>query len=141
MKKLKDLFFIFVCVTTCVVFVAALYITIFWPQTSLGVEILWQILLISFLTSLGVYFYPEEEISAKSTLFRYILHYIYSNIVVLGCGIWFGWFYADHFWMVLGMVIAIAFVFFLVSVVEWNKEKKMAALMNEQLKEYQREGE
>lgn len=141
MKKLKDLFFIFVCVTTCVVFVAALYITIFWPQTSLGVEILWQILLISFLTSLGVYFYPEEEVSAKSTLFRYILHYIYSNIVVLGCGIWFGWFYADHFWMVLGMVIAIAFVFFLVSVVEWNKEKKMAALMNEQLKEYQREGE
>ena len=43
MKKLKDLFFVFVCVTTCVVFVTAVYITIFWPQVSLGVEILWQI--------------------------------------------------------------------------------------------------
>lgn len=137
MKKLKDLFFIFVCVTTCVVFVAALYITIFWPQTSLGVEILWQILTVSFLTSLGVCFYPEKEVSAKSTLVRYILHYIYSNAVVLGCGIWFGWFYADNLLMVLGMVLAVAFVFILVSIAGWNKGKKMAALMNEQLKEYQ----
>lgn len=139
MKKLKDLLFIFVCVTTCVVFVTAVYITIFWTGASLEVDILWEILMISFLTSLGVYFYPEKEVSSKAIIIGGILHYIYSNIVVLGSGIWFGWFYADNFAMVLGMVLAIAAVFLLVSAVEWNRTKRMAVLMNERLKGYQQD--
>lgn len=139
MKKIKDLFFVFVCVTTCVVFVTAVYITIFWPQVSLGVEILWQILGVSFLSSFGICLYLEKERSAKSTLVRYILHYVYTNTVVLGCGVWFGWFYADNLAMVLGMVVVIALVFLLVSAVVWNRNKKMAALMNERLKGYQQE--
>lgn len=136
MKKLKDLFFVFACVTTCVVFVTAVYITIFWPQVSLGVEILWQILGVSFLSSFGIYLYPEKERSSKFILIRYILHYIYTNAVVLGCGIWFGWFYADNLAMVLGMIVVIALVFLLVSVILWKKNKKMAVLMNERLKGY-----
>ena len=139
MKKIKDLFFVFVCVTTCVVFVTAVYITIFWPQVSLGVEILWQILGVSCLSSFGICLYTETERSSKSILIRYILHYIYTNAVVLGCGIWFGWFYADNLAMVLAMVVVIALVFLLVSVIVWNRNKKMAALMNERLKGYQQE--
>lgn len=139
MKKLKDLFFAFVCVTTCVVFVTALYITIFLPQVTLEVKILWQILAVSFLTSLGIYFYPEKEVSGRIILLCFVLHYVYCNVVVLGCGIRFRWFYTDNLPMVLGMVIAIAFVFFLVSAVVWCRNKKMAARMNEQLKEYQRD--
>lgn len=137
MKKLNDVFFVFVCVTTCVVFVTAVYITIFWPDTTLGVEILWQILAVSFLCSLCMYIYPERELSAKTTILLNILHYIVTNVIVLGCGIWFGWFYADNLPMVLGMVAVIAFVFALVSVAVWNRNKKMAALMNERLKGYQ----
>ncbi len=140
MKRLKSLLFVFVCVTTCVVFVTAAYITIFWPKTSLEVDILWEVLIISFLTSLGVYFYPEEKASAKAVAAAYVLHYFYVNIVVLGCGIWFEWFYIDNLAMVLGMVFAIAVVFFLVSAAEWNRAKKMADIMNERLKGYQKNG-
>lgn len=136
MKKLTDLLFTFVCVTTCVVFVTAVYITIFSPQASLGVEILWQILAVSLLTSLGVYFYPDEA-STKTTLIRLVLHYIYCNAVVLGCGLWFEWFDIDKLPEVLGMLIVIAFVFCLVSAVVWNRSQKTAALMNERLKGYQ----
>ena len=139
MKKIRDLFFVFVCVTTCVVFATAVYITIFWPQVSLGVEILWQILGVSFLSSFGICLYSERERSSKFILIRYILHYIYTNAVVLGCGVWFGWFYADNLAMVLGMVLVIALVFLMMSVIVWKKDKKMAALMNERLKEYQQE--
>lgn len=142
MKKLKDLFFVFVCVTTCVVFVTAVYITIFWPQTTtLKKEILWQILLVSFLSSLGIYIYPERELSGKMTLFLNILHYLETNVVVLGCGIWFEWFYADNLPMVLGMVVTIAFVFLLVYAVVWNRNKRMAERMNERLKEYREKGD
>lgn len=140
MKKLMDLLFTFICVTTCVVFVTAMHITVFTPQACLGVEILWQMLAVSFLTSLGVYFYPDEA-SVGTTLIRYILHYIYCNAVVLGCGLWFGWFDVDNLPTVFGMLIAIAFVFFLVSAVVWNRSRKEAALMNERLKGYQQEGE
>ena len=140
MKKLKDLFFVFMFVTTCVVFATAIYITIFWPNASLGVEILWQILTISFLTSLGIYVYSDKEVSPKSTIFNCILHYIYCNIVVLGCGLWFKWFYIDNIPMVLGMVIVIAVIFILVTAVAWKRTKKMAELMNGRLKDYQNEG-
>lgn len=140
MKRLKSLLFVFVCVTTCVVFVTAAYITVFWPKASLEVDILWEVLIISFLTSLGVYFYPGEKASSKTVAACYVLHYIYVNIVVLGCGSWFEWFYIDDLAMVLGMVFAIAAVFFLVSAAEWNRTKRMAALMNECLKGYQQNG-
>ncbi|MBD5445666.1 MAG: DUF3021 domain-containing protein [Lachnospiraceae bacterium] len=137
MKKLENLLFTFVCVTSCVVFGTAVYITIFWSQATLLVDILWQMLSVSFLTSLGVCFYPKKEVSAKSILIHHILYYIYVNVVVLGCGIWFGWFYADNLPMVLGMLILIALVFILVSIAIWNRAKKMAFLMNERLKGYQ----
>lgn len=125
------------CVTTSVVFVTAVYITIYWPQTTLGVEILWQILIVGFLGSLGIFIYPEREISRKMTLILCVLHYLETNALVLGCGIWFEWFEADNLFMVLGMVIAITVVFLLVTVIEWKKNNRMAAIMNERLKEYQ----
>lgn len=137
MKKLNDVFFVFVCVTTCVVFVTAVYIMIFWPGATLGVEILWQILAVSFLCSLCIYIYPEREVSQRTTILLNILHYIVTNAIVLGCGIWFGWFYADNLPMVLGMVAVIAFVFILVSVAVWNRNKRLAVRLNERLKEYQ----
>lgn len=142
MKKLKGLLFVFECVTTCVVFVTAVYITIFWPEVSLEVDILWEILLISFFTSLGACLYSKEEASKKAIIIGHLVYYVYCNIVVLGCGIWFEWFYADNLAMVFGMVLAIAVVFLLVSiasVAEWKREKKLAALMNERLKGYQQE--
>ncbi len=137
MKKLENLLFVFVRVTTCVFFGTAVYITIFWPNATFGVEVLWQILSVSFLTSLGVCFYPKKEGSSKSISAYHILYYIYVNAVVLGCGIWFEWFYADNLPMVLGMLVFIALVFILVSIAIWNRAKKMAILMNERLKGYQ----
>lgn len=139
MKKIKDLLFTFTCVTTCVVLATAIYTSIFWSQRELGTEILWEILSVSFLCSLGVCIYPEKEVSSRRMLLMVILHYIEVNIVVLGFGIWFEWFYADNFVMVLGMLLLIAAVFLLVSVISWKRTAHMAALMNEQLKEYRKQ--
>lgn len=138
MSRLKNMFFVFVCVTTCVLFVTALYITIFWPQQEkVGVDILWQILGVSFLCSVVTAIYPQREVSRKVMMFVFIFHYIVTNVIVLGCGVWFEWFYADNLPMVLGMLFAIAAVFVLVSVVVWKKGKQQAALMNERLRMYQ----
>lgn len=139
MRRLRDVAFVFVCVTTCVLFVTALYITVFWQQAVLGVEILWQILGVSFLCSIVTFFYPRREVGKGAMMCIYIGHYVLTNAVVLGCGLWFQWFYIDNLPMVLAMLMAIAVVFVLVSAVVWRRGKKQAELMNERLRLYQQE--
>lgn len=141
LRRLRDMLFVYMCVTTCVLFVTALYITIFWPQVTLGVEILWQILSVSFLCSVANSIYPQREVSKKTILFLYILRYVITNGIVLGCGIWFGWFYANDLPMVLAMLFSIAVIFVLVSVAAWRRGKQQAALMNERLQVYQQREE
>ena len=138
-KRLRDVAFVFVCVTTCVLAVTALYITVFWQQAVLGVEILWQILGVSFLCSLVAGFYPQREIGKKALLCIYVCHYVLTNAIVLGCGIWFEWFYLDNLPMVLAMLLAIAAIFVFVSAVVWRRGKKQAERMNERLRLYQQE--
>ena len=141
LKKLRDMLFIFGCVTTCVLFVTALYITIFWPQAVLGVEILWQILSVSFLCSVVNVFFLEREAGRRGMLIFHILRYVLSNAIVLVCGFLFEWFYVDNLPMVLAMVLSIAVVYVIVSVAAWKHEKQQAALMNERLAAYQRDGQ
>lgn len=137
MKKLKLLLYTFACVTTCVDIATAVYTSVFYPGQSLGAEILWQILTVSFLCCLPVFQYPEKAVSRGTVFILFFVHYVEVNLVVLGCGLWFEWFSADNLSMVLGMLILIALTFVLVSFIVWMKGKREAQLMNECLKEYQ----
>lgn len=141
LTKIKNIFYTFACVTTCVVFATAIFITLFWENASLGTEILWQILFVSFLCSLGQFFYPDKVTSKKLSACFFFLHYLTVNIIVLGCGIWFEWFYLENLTMVLGMLVLIALTFLLVTVIVWKRTAYMAEIMNERLKEYQMEEE
>ena len=136
-NKIKNLFLCFAFVTTAVTFVTAVYITMFWGPVSLTVDILWQILFVSFLCSLGILLYPNRECSPKAALLITALHYVLVNVVVLGCGLWFEWFYIDNLPMVSGMLFIIALVFVLVSAAMWSRDRRIAASINEKLKKYQ----
>lgn len=139
MKKIKDLFYTFVCVTTCVVFAASVFITLLNPSIIFGVELLWQILIVSFLCSIGIFIYPEREVSKKTMLWLIILHYIEVNAVVLGSGILFEWFHVGNLMQVIGMLIMIAVIFVVVSVVCFRRAGQLANRMNEQLRKMQEE--
>ena len=133
LHKLKMIFYTFVCVTTCVVFGTAVYIELFLANPVLDVDALWQILLVSLLCSLCTAVY-QEEMSRK---LQKILIFLVINIIVLGCGVWFGWFRPENLPEVVGMLLIIALVFLIVSAVMWRMEKQMAVQMNERLREYQ----
>lgn len=137
MKRLKNFFNVFTMVVTCVTFASAAFISAFFKGDTLDWNILWQILFVSFLCSIWVIFYPEREISRKKTLILNVLHYILVNVVVLGCGLMYGWFSWDNFPQVLGMVIMIALIFLLVTVISWRRSLKEAEVMNERLRAYQ----
>ncbi len=140
MARIKVFFDVFTKVTTCVVFAVAIYCRIFFPGLNFKEDMLWQILLVSLLTSAGTLMY-NDDIKKNSMKVRCIIHYLMVNVIVVGCGIWFEWFYADNLAQVIGMLILIAIIFTVVSVVSWRKVQKEAELMNQRLAEYQGKNE
>lgn len=136
-NKIKTVLYTFAFVTTCVLFATALFTTVFGGKAgTVGTETLWQILLVSALCSAGSFIYPDYEVSKRVAAILTISHYIYVNVMVLGCGIWFGWFDVSNIFMVVTMVLLIAVIYIVVSAVMWKSAKKTATLMNERLEEY-----
>lgn len=137
MARIKVFFDVFTKVTTCVVFAVAIYCRIFFREADFRADILWQILLVSMLTSVGTLMYTED-MSKNSMKIRCFIDYLLVNAIVLGCGIWFQWFDVDSLPQVVGMLILIAVIFGIVTLVTWKKMLKEAELMNQRLAEYQR---
>ncbi|MBP3604543.1 MAG: DUF3021 family protein [Lachnospiraceae bacterium] len=136
MARLKVLLDVFTKVTTCVVLGVAVYCMIFFPELNFDTDIMWQILLVSFLTSAGTLMYTDD-ITKNSMKIRCVIHYFMVNVIVVVCGLWFEWFYADNLPQVIGMLVLIAIIYLFVSVVTWKSVMKEAELMNERLAEYQ----
>lgn len=125
-------------IATGICIVSAIYISLFWgTDTQLAVApFLGQILLTAVLCSaVSLFIGYEQEMSKKSMFIRIVIHYVYENIVVLGCGIVFEWFYLSNWKMLLGMVIAIAVVFFGIVGLCYRSDYKTAQKMNEKLME------
>ncbi len=136
-KRLRGVLSLFTKITTLVVIVTAIYIMIFWGEgTVLGVKILWQIIFVSGICALGFLILPDseqKEVSKASMLLRYIALFIYVNIVVMGSGIYFEWFYISNWKMILGMLACIVIVFVIISSVSYFVDNKLAEKMNEKL--------
>ncbi len=141
-KRTVELLLTFCMVTTGSVFVCAVYNKIFWSgNTFLDGDILWQLLALAFVCSLGNFFHPYREISRRREAFNKGLHYVYINVVVLGSGYWFGWMDIENIFMLAVMVAGILAVFVTVSFVIWRLHKRESENLNRKLSEYQAESE
>ncbi len=136
-ERIKVVLTTFCYVTTCVVCGTAIFMDVFYEAPQNGPEILWQILLVSFLCSIGTLIYPDREMSGREMKIRIFIHYILVNIIVLGCGNGYRWFRVGDVGMVIGMLVVIAAIFAIVSGVMWHQEKKEAEQLNKKLQEYQ----
>lgn len=138
MNKLKDLFFTFSCVTTGSLTAAAIFITTFDKDTTLSVGILWQILLTSAISSLGNFMYPNRALTKHQLYLFKLLHYLYVNLVVIGSGLIYEWFYLDQLHMILSMAVLVAIVFSVINYAIHCKAKRDTELMNAQLQKYKK---
>lgn len=140
-KRMVELLLTFCMITTGSVFVCAVYNKIFWPyDSSLDEDILWQLLALAFLCSMGNFLHPYKEISRRRVMAEKILHYLYINAVVLGCGYGFGWIDKDNVSMLLVMLLGILLVFVVVSFVVWRLHARESENLNWKLREYQQAG-
>lgn len=139
MKRLKSMLVLFEKVTVGIVFVTAVYIPVFYGwDTEIYADILWQILFLSAVCALGSMILPlegEKEVSGKSMLIRTVLYYIFINVVVLGLGFFYGWFTFRNGWQVLGMELAIAFVYGAIWLFSYWSQYREAERMNQKLRE------
>lgn len=138
MNRIKSFLHCYVCVMSCVTLATAVFITVFMPEVELGVDLLWQMMLVSFLCSIFSLLYPGKTISKKKMALLIALHYVEVHGVVLGFGFLFSWFSIEYLPHVIGMLILINGIFLLISAVEWSREKEIARQMNRRLAEYQR---
>lgn len=141
LQKLKSILSTFTYVTTGVLFCSAFFIQIFGDGITLSVDILWQILSISFLCSLGnlLYFSKGSDrkggLEKKQLLVRAIIHYFYINIIVIGSGLFFEWFYWYRVDMMVTMFFMILIIYLAIWVINYKKDKMLADRINEKLKE------
>lgn len=137
LKRLEAMTSLFVKITTGILFVAAVYISVFYGwEEELQVKILWQILALALICTLGSFVLPvdgEREISRKSMLIRIVIYYVYVNVVVLFCGFSFQWFSFHNLKQVLGMIVAIAFVYLAIAIFSSWLGYREAEQMNRKL--------
>lgn len=137
-KRVVELLLTFCMVTTGSVFVCAVYNKIFWSgDTFLDADIFWQLLAMAFVCSLGNFIHPYREISRRRELFDRGLHYVYINVVVLGCGYGFGWMDIENIFMLAAMTLGILVVFVIVSFAIYRLHERETENLNRMLKEYQ----
>ena len=86
----------------------------------------------------GNLLYPvNKELSKKQLGIRRIIHYLYINVIVLGCGYCFKWFFIEDIKRLVSILFLIAAIFVVVSFVMWSGDKRISKELNERLKDYQ----
>lgn len=142
MEKMTDILHayigMFTKITTWTLLAAAIFITAFWgTDTVLGVELLWQILGLAFLCSIGCikFFKDSETATKKGMMCRFILSYLFVSAVFIGGGFLCEWFYPSDWKMVLGMFLLVTSGYAIVTGLSFYSAKKEAVRMNEKLKE------
>ena len=113
----------------------AIFITIFWPGLMFPIAVVWQVIIMSAITSCGtLFFYSKKEISKKKMKLRMVLHYVYINIVALGAAFACAWINFTNLVQIGSMVLLVAAVYFSVNLAMFNSEKRVADHMNQRIR-------
>lgn len=135
METVKKLLQTFAYVLAGTTLCTALFITIFIPNEDLNISLLWQMIIVSAICSLGnlVYYY-KRVLSKRQMRFRIICHYLYINAVVMGSGYLFEWMTPGLILEFLVMLLLIAVVYVIIAMVTFRQEAKVAEILNRQLR-------
>lgn len=141
-ERIKSLLFIFACVTTGTVIGNVVYILVFQDiRTSYYGQSLFRILLIALLTTLCSLIYPNRAISRREEFLLASLHFILVCVIVLMFGTTGEWFEVGNVWMIVGAILVCAAIFAGVYGATEVRGKRLAAAMNERLKQMNGEDE
>lgn len=141
MNRIKNVASLFPNITTGILIAAAIFINCVGRIEKITSNILWQILLCAFLSTMGSLIYPTKELPKRQTVILSVINYIYVNMIVIGCGIVFDWFDLADWGKIILLIFLVAVVFVVVWGVSTLKQQRLADEMNKRLAEYQRKNQ
>ncbi len=135
MESIKKIIQTFFYVLSGSIISTAIFMTIFLRDLYFNVEIIWQVIIMAAITSLGTLIHhSKREISKKSMRLRIIVHFTYINIVVLGCAVLWEWVNIHRISQIITMVLLVAGVYFSVTTAMFSNEKRIAESINQRLR-------
>lgn len=134
MDWIKDIGKTFVYITTGSLISAAIFITIFAPESVLTYHILWQIAGLSLICALGnLIFYSPREYGKKQMWVRRIIHYVHVNLVIIVGGYLCEWLETGFFPEILYLLVVVAIIYFAIMYLIFQKDAKIADTLNRKL--------
>lgn len=137
-EYLKDVLNTFCIINTGIIIGAAAFINLFQGGGSIGVELLWQILIVSVLTSIIiiVLYSKKVEINKNQALARGVIQYVLINVLTLTCAYFFKWIDFKSSWITIGLILTILFVYIFTWIISYLNDAKVAKQLNMKINEY-----
>lgn len=142
MGWLNSIFQVFIYVIAANTVGAAICTALFSRGSTMSFVFLWQIILLAAVCAIGnILFYSKRELSKERYVIRYIFHYLYISVIILGGAHVFNWvtlgFRLDN----LIFCLIILFDFCIINYFMYHKDSKTAEDMNRKLRKYRKEDE
>ncbi len=135
MESIKKVIQTYFYVLSGSVISTAIFMSIFLPDLRFGVGVIWQVIIVSAITSMGTLIYrSQKELSKKQMKMRNIIHYTYINVVVLGCAILWQWVDLNRPSQIITLVLLIAGVYISVTAAMFSNERRIAESINQRLR-------
>lgn len=130
---LVEFFIILSGTTIC----SAVFCTVFYPGVALGVGFLWELIILAFLTTLPqLLFYSKKEFSKKHLRVRQTVHVILVVGLLVFLAYFWGWIEFSSVIEPLAFIVLVLLTYTAVALFMHQKEKKLAARLNEKLREF-----
>ncbi len=130
---LVEFFIILSGTTIC----SAVFCTVFYPGVTLGVGFLWKLIILAFLTTLPqLLFCSKIEFSKKHLRVRQTVHVILVVGLLVFLAYFWGWIEFSSVIEPLAFIVLVLLMYTAVALFMNQKEKKLAARLNEKLREF-----
>ncbi len=133
-RQIINQFFI---ITTGSVGGALLFTAFFYTKRDLPQSILWQILVLSFLTAcMNIIFHSAKELTKKQMMLRQGLHFIVIFSILMIGGLGFGWVEVSDIRQVITFSLIVIAVYAFVCTIVYYNDRKITDRLNEKLRAY-----
>lgn len=137
MDRLKSIVQTFVYIMAGITISTALFITLLIPEATLSVVLLWEIIAMSAVCSLGNFiYYYKAVLNKKQMKYRILCHYLYINVVVFVGAYCWNWISPGLLPEFIVMLILIAAVYAAVMKAIFRQDAKTAENLNRQLRKH-----
>lgn len=137
MSHIKSIIRIFIYVTAANTIGSAIFLTFFDREVQFSYILLWQFIGIAAICALGnLIFWSNQELSKRQMNVRNVLHYLYTNFIVIGGAFVLKWIEPDQIRNIAFLIILVAVIYGYSFIIMFKSDEKTAEDVNKKLRKY-----